>query len=394
MRHDFTAPGQVGCCPLAAALNLPARCYADLLRAWTASGATDESYRERQTVIARILGLSRSLQAIETAVMAAAGEVTSFDERQAEPAPPPAATMLVVQADGQGVPMVQPPTQRPSLRLAKGQQRPKQKAAVVTARYTIRPYQRTHQEVVAARRQEPSRPAGEARPRPIGKARHAPREGQAAARSRLTQRVAHRDGPPIHQPVALTEGAEARPQQVLTHVPECTVSLDSIHAMESLWDTAHGLRGETQPPRPTWVRAYREALLAGPTDAVLTALEAAGHDPTHTATPRQAVRRTVGYYRRNRPSMRDDEYLARGWPMGTGVVEGACGHLGQDRLEQAGMRWTKAGAQAVLDLRAVRLNGHWEAYGPFHQHQPHRQVYGRSSPTLAWAEAHALEWAA
>jgi hypothetical protein len=63
--------------------------------------------------------------------------------------------------------------------------------------------------------------------------------------------------------------------------------------------------------------------------------------------------------------MRYDEYLAQGWPMGTGVIEGACGHLMQDRLEQSGMRWTKAGAQAVLDLRAVRLNGHGDRDGRF-----------------------------
>ena len=112
-----------------------------------------------------------------------------------------------------------------------------------------------------------------------------------------------------------------------------------------------------------WVRAYLETLLAGQTDAVITALEAAAADPTCTATQRQAVRRTVGYYQRNLPYMRYDEYLARGWPIGTGVVEGACGHLVKDRMEQAGMRWTKAGAQAVLDLRAVRLNGDWDAIG-------------------------------
>ena len=53
--------------------------------------------------------------------------------------------------------------------------------------------------------------------------------------------------------------------------------------------------------------------------------------------------------------MHDDEYLTRGLPIGTGVVEGACGHLVKDRMEQSGMRWTKTGAQAVLDLRAVRM---------------------------------------
>ena len=271
VRHDFTAPGQVGFCPLDAALNLPARGDSDLRREWTADGATDESSRESQTVIERILGVSLSLQALETAVMEAAGEVTSCSERPAEPPPPPAATILVVQANGTGVPMVQPPTQRPSLRLAKGQKRTKKKAAVVTALYTMSPDQRTPQEVVAALLQEPSRPAGEARPRPLGKELPATLAGKAAAMSRLTQRVAQRDGPPIHQHVARTAGAEALPQQVLTHVPEFTLILDIIHATASLWDTANVRLGETHPPRTTWVRAYLEALLAGQTDAVLTA---------------------------------------------------------------------------------------------------------------------------
>jgi hypothetical protein len=136
-----------------------------------------------------------------------------------------------------------------------------------------------------------------------------------------------------------------------------------------------------------------EPLLAGQTDAVITALEAKGHEPTCTVPQRQAVRRAVGYYRRNPPYMHDDEYLARGWPIGTGV-EGACGHLVKERMEQAGMRWTQGGAQVVLDLRAVRLNGHWDAYWPFHRPQQHQRLYGTSAPAPALAEAQALELAA
>jgi hypothetical protein len=51
------------------------------------------------------------------------------------------------------------------------------------------------------------------------------------------------------------------------------------------------------------------------------------------------------------------------------------------------MRWTPGGAQAVLDLRAVRRNGHWEAYGPLHRHQQHQRLYGRAVPAPALAEA-------
>jgi hypothetical protein len=104
-RQYFTAPGQEGCCPLDAELSLPVRCYSALLREWAVYGAPDASYRESQTVLARILGLSLSLQAIESAVLEAGGDVTTFYEQPAEPtAPSPAATILVVQADGQGVP--------------------------------------------------------------------------------------------------------------------------------------------------------------------------------------------------------------------------------------------------------------------------------------------------
>jgi hypothetical protein len=395
VRHSFTAPGQEGCCPLDAALSLPARCYSDLLREWAVYGTTDESYRESQTVLARILGVSLSLQAIETGVVEAGGDVTTFYEQPPEPvAPSPAATILVVQADGKGVPMVQPPTQGPSRRLTKGQKRTKKKEAVVTSLYTVSPYQRTPQEVVAALLQDPSRPEPAVRPQPVDKELRATLAGKADAMSRLVPRVAQRDGPHIQHHVALTDGAEALQQQLVTYFPQYTLVLDIIHATEYLWDTANALLGETHPQRLAWVRAYLESLLAGQTDAVITALEAEAHDPTCTVTQRQAVRRTVGYYRRNQPYMHYDEYLARGSPIGTGVVEGACGHLVKDRMEQSGMRWTKGGAQAVLDLRAVRLNGHWDAYWRFHRHQQHHRLYGQSAIVPALAEARALELAA
>jgi hypothetical protein len=338
-RHYLTTLGQGGRCPLDAELSLPARCYSDLLREWAAYGTTDASYRESQTILERILGLSLSLQAIETSSAEAGRDVTLFYAQPDEL--PPASTVdpiLVVQADGKGVPMVESSTQTPPVLLSKGQKHTKKKEAVVTGLYTIAPYQRTPQEVVAALLQDPDRHEPATRPIPVDKDVRATLQGKAVAIARLVERVAPRDGPHIQHRVALTDGAEALQQQVVTHLPQHTLVLDIIHATEYLWDTANALLGETHPQRTAWVRAYLEPLLAGQTAAVITALEVEAHDPACTATQRQAVRRTVGYYQRNRPYMRYDEYLARGWPMGTGVVEGACGHLVKDRMEQAGMR--------------------------------------------------------
>jgi hypothetical protein len=92
--------------------------------------------------------------------------------------------------------------------------------------------------------------------------------------------------------------------------------------------------------------------------------------------------------------MHDDEYLARGWPMGTGVIEGACGHLVKDRMEPSGMRWTTAGAPVVLDLRAVRITRHGDRYWPFHRPQQQHRLSGCSAPVPDRMEDQALGWAA
>ena len=123
-------------------------------------------------------------------------------------------------------------------------------------------------------------------------------------------------------------------------------------------------------------------------------MEQAAAEPGRTAAQQQALRRTGGYYRRNLPYMRYDEYLVRGWPIGTGVVEGACGHLVKDRMQQAGMRWTQPGAQAVLDLRAVRLNGDGDTSWRYHRQQQHHRLYGTPLSLLAAVEDQVLQVAA
>ncbi len=58
--------------------------------------------------------------------------------------------------------------------------------------------------------------------------------------------------------------------------------------------------------------------------------------------------------------MRYNEYLAKGYPIATGVIEGACRHLVKDRMERTGMRWTQANAQAMLDVRALYQSSYWD----------------------------------
>src|SRR5436305_6305060 len=64
----------------------------------------------------------------------------------------------------------------------------------------------------------------------------------------------------------------------------------------------------------------------------------------------------------NLERMRYNEYLAAGYPIASGAIEGACRHLVKDRMERAGMHWVVEGAQAMLDVRSVYISGLWDEY--------------------------------
>ena len=76
--------------------------------------------------------------------------------------------------------------------------------------------------------------------------------------------------------------------------------------------------------------------------------------------------------------MRYDQYLLSGYPIATGVIEGACRHIVKDRMERAGMRWKVPGAQAMLELRVIYTNGDWKAFQAFRIDQETRRLYPRS----------------
>jgi len=398
-RHYFHAAGHKGVCPLDAELSLPPRCYSDLLRDWVEHSATDESYTESLRGLNRIFGLSVSKQALETGIQEDAVDVETFYEQKETPSTEQEGPILVVQADGKGVPMKRDEPAVQAARRGKGQKRAKKKEAVVTAIYTIAPYQRTPQDVVEALvpKQEKAGPSDKSplqRPVPVGKEVRATLEGKEVAFTRLTRRITQREGAHIQHRVALTDGAESLQNRMIELPSPFTLVLDIIHAVEYLWDAANALLGETNPQRTDWVRARLLRILSGQTSTVIQGLEKAMADPALSHAQRETLKTTVGYYRRNSPYMHYDQYLHNGWPIGTGVVEGACGHLVKDRMEQSGMRWTKQGAQPLLDLRAVRINDDWDAYQRFHRQRQHQRLYGPCSIPLPAPERRVLAEAA
>jgi len=360
----------------------------------------NEAYDEAISVLDRILGMKLSKQALETGVDMNASEVDRFYKQKLMPQPEDEGEIMVVQVDGKGVPMKREEAGVKSARLGKGEKRGTKKEAVVTAIYTIAPYRRTPEDVLYAllpdladdtAKNKDSKPK---RPVPVGKEVRATMDGKDVAFEYLTGKVDQREGKHIKQRVALTDGAEPLQDRVKEHLPSYTLVLDIIHTAEYLWDAANAYLGEKHSERTNWVGTQLLEILSGKTEGVITTLEGILANTSLSKDREKSIRTAIGYYKRNLPYMQYDQYLRKGWPIGTGVVEGACGHLVKDRMEGAGMRWTKQGAQSILDLRATRMNKDWDDYQQHYRIIQHYRLYGYYSNPPPIVENNASDRAA
>jgi hypothetical protein len=372
-RAYFYAWGGSGQAPLDEALSLPERCYSNLLMESAELLGVEEAYSKGLRVVARLLGLNLPELALETSVAEDSQNVKADYDQKAPFPSVEEGPILVAQADGKGVPMVRHETEAETkTRRGKGDKKTKKKEAIATAVYTIDPYPRTPQEVLDALFHK-GEPAAK-RPAPQHKQIFASLKGKEQAIKRLAQWGQRREGQHILQRVALTDGAEPRQRQMLIRLPEFRLVLDIIHAQ--LWKAGTALYGETDPYRAEWVEAQTLQLLSSHTDQVIQLLEDKAALLAPSSQAAKSLRATAAYYRRNQPYMDYAEYLRCGWPIGTGMIEGTCRHLVKDRMELSGMRWTIAGAGALLALRAVNENGDWEDFHSFRRAQRHRELYG------------------
>ena len=374
-RAYFYAPQAGGVCPLDAALSLPARCYSDFLMELTSLLAVDGVFETGAEVLQQLLGVTVPKRAIEMAVADHRPGVADFYETRGTFPAREEGPILVAQADGKGVPMVRSEAAPSEVRRGKGDKKTRKKEAIATAVYTIAPYHRTPQMVVDALFKKNAEPPTDDRPTPCHKQIFASLKGKATALKRLAEKVALRDRRAIRARVALTDGAVALQQQMQSHLQNFTLVLDVIHVDEYVWKAGTTLYGETDPHRAVWVEAQMLDSLSSRVADVIQRLEDKAETLSRRSQAAKTLRQVAHYFRRHQAFLDYKTYLQRGWPIGTGVIEGVCRHLVKDRMELAGMRWTVPGAEALLALRAVHENGDWDAFHEFRRAQQHQALY-------------------
>jgi len=394
-RPYFYKSGIGGQSPLDAELSLGEDCYSDLLREVSEYLGVYSVYHKTTDILERLLALHLSTRVVEQNIAEDATDVEAYYAQKPPPSPADEAEILVIQADGKGVPMVLEAPAEPNLRLGKGQKRGHKKEAIVTTVYTIAAAPRTPQEVVVSffepsQGKLPPKPAS-SRPHPQNKHVWATLEGKDTALARLAKQVAPRQASHIQHQVALCDGCEALQSRLALQFPDFTQILDFIHADEYVWDVANSLLGETNPQRMEWMANYTLRILSGETSQVIADFRQLAQEPRTTSAQRKQLLKTANYFERNLPYMDYPTYLAQGWPIASGVIEGACRHLVKDRCELSGMRWSQPGAENLLRLRAVAENGDWDAYHHFRKRQRHVRLHGLPFPDQTNLEVQALD---
>lgn len=373
--------------PVDEQLGLPAGEFSYVLQDWLDRFTLKASFEDACGSLQSLLGIRVSVRSAEHMNQHLAEHAEAFRTSQPAPDPQQEAELLVYANDCKGVPMRRPLEERArrGLRRGKGEKANQKQMACVGAAYSVDRYIRTADEILDEVFLEAR--AGD-RPRPQNKRLWAemtvvrdgePLNGKTRVFAQQALDLHARDPTRQKTVVCLMDGEKALRAEQHAWLPRAIGVLDIWHVMERLWGVAYCFHPEQSPAAERFVEDRLRALLTGKVGYVIGYFRRLLEQPQLSAEKRRVLRSAINYFDNNRLYMKYDEYLAAGYPIGSGMAEGACRHVVKDRLELTGMRWTVLGAQSMLHLRAIYLNGDWEDYLDSYIQTEQSRLYGRTA---------------
>lgn len=369
-----------------------------------AEEAAKNSFDETFESIVKTTGGHVPKRQIEELVMRAAVDFDAFYEmRQGQPAVgKQSKSIMVMSVDGKGVVMrmqdLREQTHKAAMarkhkmgaRLSKGEKKNAKRMATVATVYTIVPFMRKPEDLVPEN--NPAR-VGPPRPRPEKKRVWASLEKTPKeVIEKAFEEASCRD--PAHQKhwVALVDGNKHQ-IRILRRMAkdkdlDLTIIVDIIHVIEYLWGAGRAFYPKASEDLESWVRVRLLEILRGKAGYVAGGMRRSATLRSLGSADREPVDVCADYLLNYAPYLQYNHYLAKGFPIATGVIEGACRHLVKDRMEVTGARWSLTGAEAVLRLRALRSSYDFDEYWAYHEVQEyernHRAFYadGVVPPTL------------
>jgi hypothetical protein len=370
-----------------ASLNLPEEKHSHGLRRWSAIEASRGSYDEATAAIERGTGQKVGKRQVESLTQCASADVDAFYAERSAPQCAPG-DILVLSVDAKGI-VMRPEALRgatkkaaedasPKLkgRLSKGEKRGRKRMAEIGAVYDVTPAVRSPTDVMAASKDDEQV------------------KGPGAHHKWLTASVLEDAGPVIRDVfeeaqrrdpehlrtwVALVDGNQHQidciEAQVLKRKIDVTIIIDLIHVLEYLWTAAWCFFNEGEPRAEVWVRTRALAILEGKARDVAAGIRRRASSEGLKGSERKGADVCAKYLTNKADYLDYPTALAGGWPIATGIIEGACRHIVKDRFDVTGARWSLNGAEAILKLRVVRSNGDFDDYWRFHLLREHERVH-------------------
>jgi len=142
-----------------------------------------------------------------------------------------------------------------------------------------------------------------------------------------------------------------------------------------VWRAAWSFFEPGDPGAETWVATQAIKILDGNAAHVAAGIRRRATTYGYTGKERDGADACANYLTAKKPYLDYATALASGWPIATGVIEGACRHIVKDRMDITGARWGLNGAEAILKLRALHSNGDFDAYWTWHLDQEQQRIH-------------------
>jgi hypothetical protein len=367
-------------------LQLPESEVSYLLQEWDQLLGVEHAFGKVRDTLQTILRLKQSVDTLEHTNQQMAEASPAFREAQPPIDPAKDGELLVVTEDNKGIPMVRPVEEKPvGAHRKKGEKANKKQMACIGSVYSVDPNVRTAEELVAILFRDADRPKNQP---PEAKQKRYWAEltrlingkvvrGQDLVFEHLRDEIEQRRLPG-QTLVHLSDGQKSleTDRQEYLPVDAATVDiLDLMHVIPRLWEAAHVFHTEGSDEASDFVRARLLRVLRGEISGVISGLRRMATLQKLRGAKRQRLAKACAFLEKNKHRMRYDEYLKAGYPIATGVIEGACRHVIKDRMERAGMRWKVPGAQAMLHLRTIHANGDWDAFQKFRCEYETKRLY-------------------
>jgi hypothetical protein len=373
-RAYYRCGGSPGVFPLDAELNLPERGYSYVVQELSSRLAVTMSYEDAGEILSSFFPVNMPIRSLESMVGDVCDDVDRYYEEKTPPEPSGEAVVTVAAVDKKGIVIRKPhedqaETQVPPTNPDKPG---KKKMATVISTYVSRRHVRTMDDIL---REVSDEGKSHSKPKPRNKITWGSlTEGPEKTVARLKKAVDQRL-PKGNELVCILDGERSLWALVYAYFPAAFFVLDIFHVLEHLGKAALCFYDEGSPQAREFVTERLRMLLQGKAGRMIGGLKQmlSKHELSNAA--RHTLNQVIGYLERNRKHMRYEICLARGYPIGSGVIEGACRNLINDRLELTGMSWSPQGAEAVMRLRAVHINKDWETFWNYRRKAERKRLY-------------------